>query len=70
MTIKINVPLSEVDLFNIMKGGTYEWEQVPHKKDKEVRVDLMLYAEEEGSLWKELFEEYQTDDTYKHGNTK
>ena len=43
MTIKINVPLSEVDLFNIMKGGTYEWEQVPHKKDKEVRVDLMLF---------------------------
>ena len=70
MTIKINVPLSEVDLFNIMKGGTYEWEQVPHKKDKEVRVDLKLYAEQEESLWKELFEEHPTDDIYKLGDTK
>jgi len=70
MNIKINVPLSEADLFNIMKGGTYEWEQVPHKNEKEVRVDLMLYGEAEESLWKELFEEYPTDDTYKLGDTK
>ena len=70
MTIKINVPLSEADLFNIMKGGTYEWEQVPHKKDKEVRVDLMLYGEGSESLWKELFEEYPADDVYKLGDTK
>ena len=68
MTIKINVPLSEADLFEIMKGGIYEWEQVPHKKDNEVRVDLKLYGEAKESLWKELFEEYPTDDTYKHGN--
>jgi hypothetical protein len=53
-----------------MKGGTYEWEQVPHKKDKEVRVDLMLYGEGGESIWKELFEEYPTDDTYKLGDTK
>ena len=70
MNIKINVPLSEADLFNIMKGGTYEWEQVPHKKDKEVRVDLMLYGEGSESLWKELFEEYPADYVYKLGDTK
>ena len=70
MTIKINVPLSEADLFNIMKGGIYEWEEIPHNKDNKVRVDLQLYGEGGESLWKELFEEYPTDDTYKHGNAK
>ena len=70
MTIKINVPLSEADLFNIMKGGIYEWEEIPHNKDNKVRVDLKLYGEGGESLWKELFEEYPTDDTYKHGNAK
>ena len=70
MNIKINVPLSEADLFNIMKGGIYEWEQVPHKKDKEVGVEIMLYGEGGESLWKEIFDEYAPDEGYKHGHTK
>ena len=28
--IKINVPLTGEDIFNLMKGGKYEWEMVPH----------------------------------------
>ena len=69
--IKINVPLTESDLFNLMKGGTYEWEKIPHNKDKDIRVDLRLHGtEEEESLWRELFRGYPTDDVYKHGDSK
>jgi len=69
--IKINIPLTESDLFNLMKGGIYEWEQVPHNKDKDIRVDIKIHgAAGEENLWKELFEEYPTDDVYKHGDTK
>jgi len=68
--IKINIPLTESELFNLMKGGIYEWEEVPHNKDKEIRVDIKVYGEGEDNLFKELFEEHPTDDTYKHGDAK
>ena len=68
--IKINIPLTESELFNLMKGGIYEWEEVPHNKDKEIRVDIKVYGEGEDNLFKELFAEHPTDDTYKHGDTK
>ena len=42
--IKINIPLTESELFNLMKGGIYEWEEVPHNKDKEIRVDIKVYG--------------------------
>ena len=62
--IKINIPLTESELFNLMKGGIYEWEKVPHNKDKEIRVDIKVYGEGEDNLFKELFAEHPTDDTY------
>lgn len=68
--IKINIPLTESELFNLMKGGIYEWEEVPHNKDKEIRVDIKVYGEGGDNLFKELFEEHPTDDTYKLGDTK
>ena len=49
--IKINIPLTESELFNLMKGGIYEWEEVPHNKDKEIRVDIKVYGEGKDNLF-------------------
>jgi|TARA_B110001454_G_C12491324_1_gene338614 hypothetical protein len=69
--IKIDVPLTASELFNLMKGGIYEWDEVPHVKDKKVRIDLRIHGVEgEDNLFRELFEEHPTDDTYKHGDAK
>ena len=68
VVLKVKVPLTGEDLFNLMKGGRYDWDQVPHDKEKEYRVDLQIYGiEEEENILKELFSETPADDTYKYG---
>ena len=67
--IKINIPLTESELFNLMKGGIYEWEQAPHNKDKEIRVDIKIHGVQgENTLWKELFNEHPAGDIHKYGS--
>ena len=39
VVLKVKVPLTGEDLFNLMKGGRYDWDQVPHDKEKEYRVE-------------------------------
>jgi hypothetical protein len=68
--IKINVPLTGEDIFNLMKGGKYEWEMVPHDMDNEIRIDLRIHGLEEENILKELFAEHPADDVFKFGDCK
>ena len=42
--LKINVPLTEGVLSNLMKGKVYEWEMTPHNRDKDIRIVLRIYG--------------------------
>ncbi len=66
--MKIKVQISEEELFNIMKGAKFNWENIPHSRDKEIRVDLEIYGEGKETLWKELFDEHPAGDIYKYGD--
>ncbi len=66
--IKINIPITEEELFNIMKGGKLSWDSIPHNKDKEIRVDLEIYGEKKETLWKEIFDEHPAGDIHKYGS--
>ncbi len=51
-----------------MKGAKFNWENIPHSRDKEIRVDLEIYGEGKETLWKELFDEHPAGDIYKYGD--
>ena len=70
VVLKVKVPLTGEDLFNLMKGGRYDWDEVPHDKEKEYRVDLRIYGCEEENILKEVFSETPADDTYKYGSNE
>ncbi len=68
MSLKIKVPLTAAEIYNLMKGSKVKWDNIPHDKDKEVFVCIEVYgSDQENNIWNELFQEYESEDIYKFG---